>query len=88
MTRYRLAGIPVSFSTDNDVLIEDEHGRLYFLGRNMALPAPVPSEELPIVSTFYDPVLQTRWVDLDELSLKCFSFLPSRPAWNDMTGAA
>lgn len=85
--RYRLAGTPAPFSADDDVLIEDEHGHLYFLSRTDRDPERVPHEALSIVMTFYEPVLRTRWVDIDELSAR-FAMMSPNHGWNTMPETA
>jgi hypothetical protein len=87
MTRYRLAGTPAPFSTDDDVLIEDEFGHLYFLNRMARKLELVPCEALSIVMTFYEPVLRTRWVDIEELSAR-FAMMSPDPGWNTMSETA
>lgn len=78
--RYRLVGVPASFSTVDDILIQDEHGDLYLLNRRTTCPERVADLDVPMVFTFYEPVERTRWTDLGELSVMRVRLAPATPS--------
>jgi hypothetical protein len=69
---YRLAALPAAFTCLDDVLVEDQHGRLFVLERDIASLMPVKAQDEGLIMSFFEASQDTTWrTEADMIRIFC-----------------
>jgi hypothetical protein len=65
---YRLAAVPAAFTSTDNLLLEDERGRLFVLERDGASLEPVEERDENLIMSFYEASQDATWRSADDVT--------------------